>query len=41
MKDFIHETTGLIGFLAAKLALHNPDDSAVKWALEWLDGNTR
>jgi hypothetical protein len=29
-------TVALVGFLAAKLACHNPDDSAVRWALEWL-----
>lgn len=30
-------TTALVGFLAAKLACHAPDDSAVQWALEWLE----
>ena len=30
--------TALIGFLAAKLACHNPQDGAVQWALKWLEG---
>lgn len=29
-------TTALVGFLAAKLALHEPDCPTVKEALEWL-----
>lgn len=30
-------TVALVGFLATKLACHDPDDSAVQWALEWLE----
>lgn len=35
------DPTALIGFLAAKLACHAPDDSAVKWAMEWLDAGRK
>ena len=34
----LDNTTALIGFLAAKLACHDPNDSAVQWVLEYLEG---
>ena len=37
VKNRTDDTTALIGFLAAKLACHAPDDPAVQWALEWLE----
>lgn len=36
MQKSFPETVALVGFLAAKLACHDPEDTAVKWALEWL-----
>lgn len=32
------DPVALVGILAAKLACHAPDDSAVEWALGWLEG---
>lgn len=39
MKDL--DNVALVGFLAAKLACHAPDDSAVQWALKWLEENRK
>lgn len=33
------DPVALVGILAAKLACHAPNDSAVEWALGWLEGH--
>lgn len=33
----VEDPTPLVAILAAKLACHNPEDSAVAWAIRWLE----
>lgn len=36
----VPEHITLIGFMAAKLAIHEPGSGTVKWALDWLERNS-